>query len=122
MDIRERAKQLQADIPAVFIAMKDRDTPFIARLFAGLAVGYALSPIDLIPDFIPVIGCLDDIVIVPALTALAVRSIPPDVWARSRTAAEGLWQDGRPKKWYFAVPAAAVWLAVLWLIAKAIWF
>jgi len=57
MNLKERAKQLKTDVPAVFIAMKRKETPFIAKILAGIAVTYALSPIDLIPDFIPVIGC-----------------------------------------------------------------
>jgi len=121
MDIKKRAARLKTDVPAVFLAMKDRQTPFPARVLAALAVGYALSPVDLIPDFIPVLGYLDDLLLVPALIALAIRLIPPPVWARSRAAAEGLWQDGKPKKWYYAIPVVLVWLAAAWLIARAVW-
>jgi uncharacterized membrane protein YkvA (DUF1232 family) len=67
MNLKERAEQLKTDIPAVFIAMKDKETPFPAKLFGAIAVGYVLSPIDLIPDFIPVLGYLDDVILVPAL-------------------------------------------------------
>lgn len=56
MGLKDRAKRLKSDIPAIFIALRDKDTPLIAKLFAGITVGYALSPIDLIPDFIPVLG------------------------------------------------------------------
>jgi uncharacterized membrane protein YkvA (DUF1232 family) len=85
-------------------------------------VAYALSPIDLIPDFIPVLGILDDLILLPALIALAVRLIPADAFARYRKEAEGMWQNGRPKKWYFALPIAAVWLFAVWLVAKTVLF
>ena len=57
--LKERAKQLKTDIPAVFLALKRKETPVIAKIIAAVAVAYALSPIDLIPDFIPVIGLID---------------------------------------------------------------
>ena len=118
INIKERAVKLKSDIPAVFIAMKDKDTPVIAKVFAGLAVAYALSPIDLIPDFIPVLGYLDDVIILPAMVALTIKYIPKDVWERSRKAAEGMWKDGKPKKWYYAIPIIVFWGIILWLIIK----
>ena len=118
INIKERAAKLKSDIPAVFIAMKDKDTPVIAKVFAGLAVAYALSPIDLIPDFIPVLGYLDDVIILPAMVALTIKYIPKDVWERSRKAAEGMWKDGKPKKWYYAIPIIIVWGIILWLIIR----
>ena len=71
MTLKERADKLKTDIPAVFLALKDKKTPLIAKLFAGITVVYALSPIDLIPDFLPVIGYLDDLIILPLLVVLA---------------------------------------------------
>ncbi|WP_313371168.1 DUF1232 domain-containing protein, partial [Sedimentibacter sp.] len=102
MNLKDRAKQLKIDIPAVFIALRKKETPIIAKIFAGITVIYALSPIDLIPDFIPVLGYLDDIIILPCLIALTVRLIPPDMFEECRIRAEGLWEDGKPEKWYFA--------------------
>ena len=99
MDMKERARKLKEDIPAVFLALKDSETPAAAKIFAGLAVLYALSPIDLIPDFIPVIGYLDDLLILPLLVSLAVRYIPKDILERSRAESKGMWENGRPKKW-----------------------
>ena len=122
MNLKERARRLKTDIPALFIGMRSPETPVAAKLLAGLAVAYALSPIDLIPDFIPVLGILDDLILLPALIALAVRLIPPDAFARYRKEAEGMWQNGRPKKWYFALPIAAVWLFAAWLVARAVLF
>ena len=122
MDLKARAKQLTTDVPAVFLCLKSRDTPLVAKLLAGLTVAYALSPIDLIPDFIPVLGYLDDLLLLPALVALTIRLIPADTLARCRREAEGLWAGGGPKRWYCAVPVLLLWLLVLWLIVRAVFF
>jgi len=119
VSLKDRAKQLKTDIPAVFLALKRKETPWGAKVLAALTVGYALSPIDLIPDFIPVLGYLDDLIILPAMVALTVRLIPAEVMAACRAEAEGMWQNGKPKRWYYALPIVAVWLLVLWLIVRA---
>lgn len=119
--LKQRTKQLTADIPAVFLAMKDKRTPLLAKILAAIAVAYALSPIDLIPDFIPVIGYLDDVLLLPILIVAAVKLIPEPVWADCRQRAENLWDGGGPKKWYYALPILLLWLLVIWLIVKAIW-
>lgn len=114
MTIRERAAALKRDIPALFMALRHPQTPWYAKLLAGLAVGYALSPIDLIPDFIPLLGYLDDLILLPLLVALVVRLIPGEVLAACRAQAQGLWADGKPRKWYYALPVVLVWLLVLY--------
>ncbi len=121
MNLKERTRKLKRDIPAVFLALKDRDTPLTAKIIAGITVGYALSPIDLIPDFIPILGYLDDIILLPALIALTIRLIPHEVWERSREQAEGLWKDGKPKKWYYAIPILLIWGVLIWLVIRTIW-
>ena len=121
INLKERAKQLKTDVPAVFIAMKRKETPFIAKVLAGIAVAYALSPIDLIPDFIPVIGLLDDVIIVPALITVAVKLIPVEVFAECRNEAADLWADGKPKKWYYALPIIIIWLLIVFIVVKVIW-
>lgn len=70
MNLKERARQLKTDIPALFLAMKEKGTPFAAKLVGGITLVYALSPIDLIPDFIPVIGYLDDLIILIIVKAI----------------------------------------------------
>lgn len=122
MNLKEKAKQLKIDLPALVLSLKSKETPLLAKLFAAAAVAYALSPIDLIPDFIPVLGYLDDVILLPVLIAIAIRLIPPAVFARLRAEAAGLWAGGKPKKWYFALPIVAIWLLALWLIVKAVWF
>ena len=113
-----RARKLKTDVPALFLCMKDRETPVIAKILAGLTIAYALSPIDMIPEFIPVLGYLDDMILLPAMVALTIRLIPPAVFARCRIEAEGLWTNGKPRKWYFAIPIALFWCVILFLILR----
>lgn len=95
MNLKERAKKLKTDIPAIFLALKDKDTPLIAKIFAGITVAYALSPIDFVPDFIPVLGYLDDVILLPMLVALTVKLVPNDIIERCRQQAEGLNTEGK---------------------------
>lgn len=118
--LKERAKQLKTDIPAVFLALTDRKTPWYAKGLALLTVAYALSPVDLIPDFIPVLGYLDDLIILPVLVALTVKCIPADVFAQYRERARDMWVDGKEQRWYYAVPIILIWILALGLILLAI--
>ena len=116
MTLKERAAALKRDIPAVYLALKSGDTPLLAKILAGITVAYALSPIDLIPDFVPILGYVDDLILLPALIALTIRLIPPEVFAASREAAVGLWRDGKPKKWYFCLPILGIWALILFFL------
>ena len=122
VNMREKAKRIKANIPAVFLALKDTRTPFPAKLLAAVTIGYALSPIDLIPDFIPVLGYLDDVILLPALIALTMKLIPEEVWEECKEKSENFWKDGKPKKWYYAIPIVLFWVLIIWLVVKAIWF
>ena len=122
MNFKERAKKLKTDIPAVFIALRKKETPIPAKILAGVTVAYALSPIDLVPDFIPVLGYLDDVILLPAFVALTIKLIPDEVFAECRKESEGLWADSKPKKWYYAIPVFVFWLLIIFVIVKAIWF
>lgn len=122
MGFKERAKRLKSDVPAVFLALSDRRTPAAAKIFAALTVAYALSPIDLIPDFIPVLGYLDDLLILPVLAAAAIHFIPRDVMDECRMKSEGMWDNGKPKKWYFALPVILFRAVIALLILRGtIW-
>lgn len=118
MKLKEKANKLKKDVPAIFLAMKDKEMPIIAKIMAAIAVGYVLSPIDLVPDFIPVLGYLDDVILIPALIALTIKLIPPSVWDRCLLEAEDMWKDGKPKKWYYSIPIMVIWLLIIWLIIK----
>ena len=111
--LKDRAKKLKTDIPAVFLALKEKGTPWYAKVIAMVVVVYALSPMDLIPDFIPVLGYLDDVIILPALIAWCIKCIPREVLADCRMRAEGLWSEGKPQKWYYAIPFVVIWAVVI---------
>ncbi|MCI1966437.1 MAG: DUF1232 domain-containing protein [Oscillospiraceae bacterium] len=117
--LSERVKQVQFSLPALFLAIRKKETPFSAKLFAGITVGYALSPIDLIPDFIPVLGYLDDFIILPALISITLTLIPKEIMTQCRKESENLWKNSKPKKWYFALPIAGIWLLAIFLIVRA---
>jgi uncharacterized membrane protein YkvA (DUF1232 family) len=114
--LHDWSEKLKVAIPALSLAMKSSRTPWAAKLLAALAVIYALSPVDLIPDFIPVLGYLDDLLILPLLAAAAIRLIPPDVWQDCLEQAQELWSSGKPKRWFYAAPVVLVWLLLLGLV------
>ena len=114
MDLKARAKQLKTDIPAVFLALKKRETPWTAKALAALTVGYALSPIDLIPDFIPVLGLLDDALIVPLGVWLFRRMVSAALYDQYRAEAETAAE--RPTSWAGAAIVLALWALAAWAI------
>lgn len=122
MIMKEKLEKIKRNVPAVFLAMKKSETPWYAKALAALTVAYALSPIDLIPDFVPILGYLDDILIVPLLVMLTVRCIPKSTWEQCLRESVDMWENGKPKKWYYAVPIVLFWLAIVLLIVKAIFF
>ena len=109
--IRLWARRLKAEVLALWIAARDRRTPWPARVIAVLVAGYALSPIDLIPDFIPVLGLLDDLVIVPAGVWLALRFIPEPLMEEFRERAGRL--VDRPVSTAATITIVTIWIAAL---------
>jgi uncharacterized membrane protein YkvA (DUF1232 family) len=107
-------------LTALWFLLKDPRTPLVAKLVAAIVVAYALSPIDLIPDFIPVLGLLDDIILVPLGVALAVKLVPAPLWLEMRQKAEGF-QGRLPKVMWGLLIVVAIWLMLLavfiyWLV------
>lgn len=121
ISLKDCARKLKSDIPAIFLTLKDKETPVSAKILAAITVAYALSPIDLIPDFIPVLGYLDDVLILPALAALTIKLIPKEKLEQYRTEAEGMWKNGKPKKWYYAIPIVVFWIIIIFLVIRLIW-
>ena len=109
---KQQARRLKAEIYALYLAYKDPRVPLHARIFAACVVGYAFSPIDLIPDFIPILGYLDDLILVPLGAALALRMIPADVLTECRARAQEMMQQGKPVNKRAAVVIIAIWLAL----------
>jgi uncharacterized membrane protein YkvA (DUF1232 family) len=112
------ARTVKRDVIALWLAARDPRVPRHAKVVAGLVAAYALSPIDLIPDFIPILGYLDDIIIVPAGILLAVRLVPPDVMAELRIEAT---RRAKPVSRAGLAIMAAIWVAAMWLVYR-IWF
>ena len=121
MNLKERAKKLKIDIPTIYIALKKKETPVVAKILAIITVCYALSPIDLIPDFIPVLGYLDDIILLPILIAITIKLIPQDIINKCRLEAENIWENGKSKRWYYAIPIILIWIGLIVLIIKKIY-
>jgi len=114
--LKNQAKQLKQHTLTVYFAARDPRTPILVRALAVLVAAYALSPIDLIPDFIPVIGYLDDLLLVPLGLALVVRLTPPVVLESARVKAEQA--ANKPVSYSAAVFIVALWLFVLWVVAQ----
>ena len=118
---KTRAAALKTDTYALYLAYRDPRVPWPAKLIAALVVAYALSPIDLIPDFIPIVGYLDDLVLVPLGLALAIRLIPPDVLAEHRAKAAQLLAGPRPSSWIGATIVLSIWVLALACLGSIAW-
>ncbi len=113
------ARQLKNESYALYFACKDPRTPWFARLMAAVVIGYALSPIDLIPDAIPVLGYLDDLILIPLGIALVIRLVPHEVLSECRLKAQRHLTDPPPRNRIAAAAIICVWLALL--AAAAVW-
>jgi len=107
---KQKSGQLKVKTYALYLAYKDPRTPFYAKVFVACIVGYALSPIDLIPDFIPVLGYLDDIILIPLGIALALKMIPDAVFQECEEKAKATLNQDRPKSRIAAVIIVTIWL------------
>ena len=119
--LRRRVDALKADTYALALASRDPRVPWAAKAVAALTVAYALSPIDLIPDFIPVLGYLDDLVLVPLGIAMAIRLIPPAILAQHRAEAAVRFAHGGPRSRVGAVVVVLTWLLVTAWLVRALW-
>jgi len=107
-----RARQLKTEVYALYLAYKDPRTPWYAKVFTALVVGYAFSPIDLIPDPIPILGYLDDLVLIPLGAYLAVKMIPPKVMEESRVRAKEVIAQGKPVNKVAAAVIVLIWIGL----------
>ena len=118
--LHQRARRLKAEIWALYLAARDPRTPWYAKLLVAGIVAYACSPIDLIPDFVPVLGYLDDLVLLPLGIALAMLLVPPTVLVECRARAQETLQNGKSISWMAGAMIVALWLCcavfgVVWL-------
>jgi uncharacterized membrane protein YkvA (DUF1232 family) len=118
--LRARARDLKAQTLALYLACRDTRTPWYAKALGIVIVGYALSPIDLIPDFIPILGYLDDLILIPLGIALVRRMIPPAVMEDARREVATRFSGGGPRSRVAAAVVVAVWLALLALIVRPV--
>ena len=119
-ELRKRAGVLKAETLALYFAARHPRTPWYAKLLVASIVAYALSPIDLIPDFVPVLGYLDDLILLPLGIAWAIRLIPQDVMAECRTRVE-IESNLEPASRTAAVVIVSIWLALAALLALWAW-
>ncbi len=117
--LKQAARQLKKETYAVYLASRDQRVPWYARVLAGVTVAYAFSPIDLIPDFIPILGYLDDLIIVPLGIWLVIKMIPPQVLAECREKAVAEIERGKPINRTVAAVIIAIWIGLG--ILAAIW-
>ncbi len=114
--LKQIVRKLKQEIVPLYYALFDKRTPIIAKVFAGLTVGYLLSPIDLIPDFIPVLGLLDDLIIVPLLIKFTLTLIPTHIIEDIKNKINR--QQKLPQKWYYAIPIILIYVALIILIVR----
>ena len=108
--LKHKSRELQQQTYALYLAYQNPATPWVAKALAGLVIAYAFSPIDLIPDFIPVLGYLDDLLLVPVGIWLAVRMIPENVMDQAREQATLEYLDIKPRSWVVTVIILLIWL------------
>jgi len=110
--LKERARRLKAETFALYLAARHPGTPWYAKLVVAGIVAYALSPIDLIPDFVPVLGYLDDLILIPVGIAMAMKLVPPPVLAECRGRAQEVMMKGRPVSRMAGAVIIAIWVAL----------
>lgn len=111
---KQKAGQLKVEVYALYLAYQDPRVPLYGRIFTAFIVAYAFSPIDLIPDFIPIIGYLDDLVLIPLGIKIALSMVPAEVMTESREKAGELIRQGKPVNW-----AAGTMIILIWILLVA---
>jgi uncharacterized membrane protein YkvA (DUF1232 family) len=119
--LKERASRLKAETYALYLAARHPGTPWYAKLLVAGIVAYALSPIDLIPDFVPVLGYLDELVLIPLGIALAIRMIPSSILEECRARSQTLW-SGKSVSRIAGIVIVAIWIALAALCAAWAYF
>ena len=117
--VKSWANNLRRDVVALFLAARDTRTPWYAKVAAGVVAAYALSPIDLIPDFIPIVGYLDDLILVPLGLWVVVRLIPDDLMAEFRAEAARI--NTRPRSLAGAVVVVIAWVFAAAMLTWLLW-
>ena len=119
--LKQRARRIKQETYALYLAARHPHTPWFAKMLAAAIVAYALSPIDLIPDFIPVLGLLDDIILLPLAMVVAIRMIPDEVLVECRAQADTAFVDGKPVSRTAAAVIVAIWVVAAAVFAVWLW-
>jgi len=118
--MKEKTSELKRQVFALYLAYKKKETPLIAKVFTAIVVAYALSPIDLIPDFIPVLGYLDDFILIPMGVAIALKLIPAEIMEECRKEAEAKLKSDIPEAKVAGVVIVMLWILILGFIGYRI--
>jgi uncharacterized membrane protein YkvA (DUF1232 family) len=110
---RQWASRLRLEVLTLYFAYRNPRTPWFAKLWAAIVVAYAFSPVDLIPDFIPILGYLDDLVLIPVGIAVAAKLIPKDILEESKNLARQRIDSKKPVNWIAGSVVIAIWVALL---------
>lgn len=121
-ELKIKAKKLKNEIIALFLAYKRPDVPWYAKVVTIIVVGYALSPIDLIPDFIPILGYLDDLILLPIGISIAIRLIPKHIMEQCRNQANNLFKEGKPKNYFAALIIILIWILIISMLIIKMFF
>lgn len=117
--LKQKTNLLKSEMQVLIIAYKDKRTPLAAKILIAVTVGYLLSPVDLIPDFIPVLGLLDDVIIVPLLVTFSIKLIPKIVLSEAREVVKVSSVKYRKNNWIVASVIIGVWLMIIFFIYRS---
>jgi uncharacterized membrane protein YkvA (DUF1232 family) len=116
--LKDKALELKLAIPAIYVAMKHPKTPRLAKVIGVVVIVYALSPIDLIPDFIPIFGLLDDLILLPILITWMLRLIPAPLYEECKQIAINRYGGKLVTSWWYSIPFLVFWALILgWVLS-----
>lgn len=119
--IKRKLLTIEEDIATLFVSIKEGKIPLPARIMTFVSLAYFLSPIDLIPDFIPILGYLDDLIVLPALIYTTIKLIPKSELERCRSKRNKIRFDDYPRRWYYAIPIVFFWLVLVVFLWKMLY-
>ncbi len=114
--LRSWSKKLKEDSYALYLAYKDPRAGLFPKVFAFVVIAYFFSPIDLIPDFIPIVGYIDDVILIPLGLFIAIKLMPAEVMEDARKKAKNLYDKEKPKNWVVAIIIVSIWCIIVTLV------
>ncbi len=120
--VKETARRLKRELVVLGVVYRDPRTPWYAKAVIFLVIAHSLSPIDIIPDFIPVLGYLDDLILIPLGIALAVKLVPPQIFTEARLKVDEQPEETGISGWWFALLIIVLWACIIWWLVRLIWF